>query len=62
MEIRKIGGIVLFVVGLIFAILNLVVIYPSINCTFAPYVFWLVVVICIIVGSILYFNLKVFHT
>jgi len=61
LENRKIVGIVLFVVALLFVILNLLVIYPFINCELAPLTFWLLAGVCIIVGLILYFDVQVFH-
>lgn len=55
-------GIVLFVVGLVFILLNVTVIYPFINCAYAPYVFWLLAIVGVVGGILLYFNINLFHS
>jgi hypothetical protein len=62
MEKRKIIGLVLFIIAVVVAILNLVVIYPNINCTYAPLVFWLIALVCIVGGILIYFDIKIFHS
>jgi hypothetical protein len=62
MEMRKLIGLILLVVGVLVVVLNLVVIYPFINCTFAPLTFWLIALVCIVVGLILYFDVQIFHS
>ncbi|MHA1932458.1 MAG: hypothetical protein ACW96X_07955 [Promethearchaeota archaeon] len=62
MEKRKLIGLILLVVSVVAIVLNLVVIYPLINCTFAPLTFWLIALVCIIGGLIIYFDVKIFHS
>ena len=61
MDKKKIG-LILLVVGLIFVLINLIVIYPFINCVFAPLVFWLLAVVFAIGGILLYFDIKIFYS
>lgn len=60
MDKKKIG-MILFIVGAILLIINLVVIYPFINCSYAPLVFWLLVLVVVIIGLVLYFDVQIFH-
>jgi undecaprenyl pyrophosphate phosphatase UppP len=53
LERRKIGGIICIIVAVIVLVINLAVIYPFINCAFAPYVFWLIFLLLIIGGVVL---------
>ncbi|MHA2181757.1 MAG: hypothetical protein ACXAAH_10070 [Promethearchaeota archaeon] len=62
MEKRKLIGLILLVVSAVVVILNLVVIYPLINCNFAPLTFWLIALVCIVGGLIIYFDVKIFHS
>ncbi|MFW9865674.1 MAG: hypothetical protein ACFFEN_06195 [Candidatus Thorarchaeota archaeon] len=62
MENRKIIGLVLIIVAVVPVILNFVVIYPYINCNFAPLVFWFIAFVCVVGGIIIYFNIKIFHS
>jgi len=51
-------GLVLLIVGLVFISINLFVIYPFISCFFAPLTFWLLAVIAIVTGLVLYFDIN----
>ena len=53
-------GIILFVVGLVFILANLVVVYPFINCFFAPLTFWLLAIVGVSGGILLFFDIKLF--
>ena len=55
-------GIILFVVGLVFILLNLIVVYPFINCFYAPYTFWLLAIVGVTGGILLFFDIKLFHS
>ncbi|MBY8981036.1 MAG: hypothetical protein KGD72_11645 [Candidatus Lokiarchaeota archaeon] len=62
MEVKKILGLLLLIVGLVSILINILVIYPSISCGFAPWTFWLIALIAIIAGVILFFNLNLSFT
>jgi hypothetical protein len=62
LERKKIIGLVLFIVALVSILINLLVVYPSISCFFAPLTFWLIAIIAIIAGIILYFNISLTFT
>jgi hypothetical protein len=53
-------GIILLVVGLIFVILNFIVVYPFISCFYAPLAFWLLAILGIAGGILSYFDIKLF--
>jgi hypothetical protein len=55
-------GIILFAVGLVFILLNVIVVYPFINCSFAPLTFWLIAIVGVSGGILLYFDIKLFHS
>jgi hypothetical protein len=55
-------GIILFVVGLVFIILNFIVVYPNISCFYAPYAFWLLAIVGVAGGILLFFDIKLFHS
>lgn len=55
-------GLIFFIIAVVIAIINLVVIYPSINCSYAPLVFWLIALISVVIGVIFYFNIKIMHS
>ncbi|MHA1234503.1 MAG: hypothetical protein ACTSQL_05385 [Promethearchaeota archaeon] len=58
MERKKTIGLVLLIVGLVFIVLNLIVIYPFIICPYAPLTFWLLAIIAAIAGLLLYFDVN----
>jgi hypothetical protein len=62
MEKKKILGLIFFIIAVVLVILNFVVIYPSINCTYAPLVFWLIALLGVVGGVIFYFNIKIMHS
>jgi len=62
LENKKIIGLLLLIVGLVFIVLNLLVIYPYIICGFAPWTFWLIAAVAIIAGIILFFNINLSFT
>ena len=55
-------GIILFVVGLVFIIVNVLVIYPLINCSYAPLTFWLLAIVGVSGGILLFFDIKLFYS
>ena len=55
-------GIILFVVGLVFIIVNVLVIYPLINCSYAPLTFWLLAIVGVSGGILLFFDINLFHS
>jgi hypothetical protein len=55
-------GIILFVVGLVFILINVIVVYPSINCFFAPLTFWLLAIVGFIGGILLFFDINLFYS
>ncbi|MFX0057558.1 MAG: hypothetical protein ACFE85_11300 [Candidatus Hodarchaeota archaeon] len=59
---RKKIAIVFFIIGVVFVLLNFFVIYPFINCIFAPLVFWLVAAVGIVGGFLKYYDIKLFHS
>ncbi|MHA1486204.1 MAG: hypothetical protein ACTSSC_03415 [Promethearchaeota archaeon] len=62
MERKKIIGLVLFIVALVSILINLLVVFPFISCFFAPLTFWLIAIIAIIAGIVLYFNISLTFT
>ena len=54
-------GIILFVVGLVFILVNVIVVYPFIICSYAPLTFWLLALVSVLGGILLYFDINVFH-
>jgi len=62
LEKRKIYSLIAIIIGIMVAILNIVVIYPHINCAYAPFVFWLIALLGIVGGLIIYFDVKIFHS
>ena len=55
-------GIILFVVGLVFILLNVIVVYPFISCFYAPYAFWLLAIVGVTGGILLFFDINLFHS
>ena len=55
-------GIILFVVGLVFIIVNVLVVYPFINCSYAPLTFWLLAIVGVSGGILLFFDINLFHS
>ena len=55
-------GIILFVVGLVFILVNVLVIYPFINCSYAPLTFWLLAIVGVSGGILLFFDISLFHS
>ncbi|MBY8979248.1 MAG: hypothetical protein KGD72_02550 [Candidatus Lokiarchaeota archaeon] len=62
MERKKMYGIILFVVGLVFILLNVIVVYPFISCFYAPYAFWLLAIVGVTGGILLFFDINLFHS
>jgi len=62
LEVKKIIGLLLLIVGLVSVFINILVIYPYISCGFAPWTFWLIAAIAIIAGIILFFNINLSFT
>jgi hypothetical protein len=62
MQRKKLYGIILFVVGLVFILLNFIVVYPFISCFYAPYVFWLLAILGVAGGILLFFDINIFHS
>lgn len=55
-------GVILFVVGLVFILVNLIVVYPFINCSYAPLTFWLLAIVGVTGGILLFFDINLFHS
>jgi hypothetical protein len=55
-------GIILFVVGLVFILVNVIVVYPFINCSYAPLTFWLLALLGVAGGILLFFDINLFHS
>jgi hypothetical protein len=55
-------GIILFVVGLVFILVNVIVVYPFINCSYAPLTFWLLAIVGVSGGILLFFDINLFHS
>jgi len=55
-------GIILFVVGLVSILVNVIVVYPSISCFFAPLTFWLIAIVGFAGGILLFFDIKIFYS
>jgi hypothetical protein len=62
MEKKKMLGLIFFVIAAVIVIINLAVIYPFINCSFAPLTFWLIAVVSIAGGFLTYFDVKIMHS
>lgn len=62
MKRGKIYGLILFIVGFVFILMNLLVVYPNISCFFAPLTFWLLAGIGVVVGILLFFNINLSYT
>ena len=62
MEHGKIYGLILFIVGLVFTLTNILVIYPNINCFFAPLTFWLLAGIGVVGGILLFFDVNLSYS
>ncbi|MFX0075624.1 MAG: hypothetical protein ACFE96_09290 [Candidatus Hermodarchaeota archaeon] len=62
MERKKLFGIILLVVGLVFIFLNVIVVYPYISCFYAPYAFWLLAILGVAGGILLFFDINLFHS
>jgi len=62
LEVKKIIGLLLLIVGLVSILINVLVIYPFIICGFAPMTFWLIAAIAFIAGIILFFNINLSFT
>jgi len=54
-------GIILFVVGLVFILVNVIVVYPIINCSYAPLTFWLLAIVSVSGGILLFFDINLFR-
>ncbi|MBY8986915.1 MAG: hypothetical protein KGD61_00550 [Candidatus Lokiarchaeota archaeon] len=55
-------GLIFLIIAVVVVIINLVVIYPIINCAYAPLVFWLIALLSVVGGVILYFDIKIMHS
>ena len=55
-------GLILLIVGLVFILLNFIVVYPFISCFYAPYAFWLLAIVGVAAGILLFFDIKLFHS
>ena len=55
-------GLILFVVGLVFILVNVIVVYPFINCFFAPLTFWLLAIVGVTGGILLYYDISLFFS
>ena len=55
-------GIILFVVGLVFILVNVIVVYPFIICSYAPLTFWLLALVGVSGGILLFFDISLFHS
>ena len=53
-------GIILLVVGLVSILVNVIVVYPFINCFFAPLTFWLLALVGVTGGILLYYDINLF--
>jgi hypothetical protein len=62
LERKKIFGIILFVVGLVLILVNVIVVYPFISCSYAALTFWLLAIVCVAGGILLFFDIKIFHS
>ncbi|MFX0034910.1 MAG: hypothetical protein ACFE9I_04620 [Candidatus Hermodarchaeota archaeon] len=62
MESRKRNGLILIIIGVIFILINAFVVYPYINCSFAPLTFWLLALIGGVGGILLLFDVKLFYS
>jgi len=55
-------GIILFVVGLVFILVNVIVVYPFISCSYAPLTFWLLALVGVSGGILLFFDISLFSS
>ena len=55
-------GIILFIVGLVSILVNVIVVYPFINCFFAPLTFWLIAIVGVTGGILLYYDINLFFS
>ena len=62
MDKKKMLGLIFFVIAAVAIIINLVLIYPLNFCAFAPLVFWLIALLGVAGGLLLYFDIKIFHS
>ncbi|MHA1472035.1 MAG: hypothetical protein ACTSQW_02930 [Promethearchaeota archaeon] len=62
MERKKMYGIILFVVGLVFILVNVIVVYPFISCSYAPLTFWLLALVGVSGGILLFFDISLFSS
>ncbi|MBY9014177.1 MAG: hypothetical protein KGD68_00655 [Candidatus Lokiarchaeota archaeon] len=62
MERKKMYGIILFVVGLVFILVNVIVVYPFINCSYAPLTFWILAIVGVSGGILLFFDIRLFSS
>ena len=65
MKDKKISNILLnidyLITGLIFIVLNVIWVYPLISCFYAPYAFWLLAIIGVAGGILLFFDVRLFR-
>ena len=54
-------AIILFIVGLVFILVNVIVVYPFIICPYAPLTFWLLAIVGVTGGILLFFDINLFH-
>lgn len=62
MEQKKMLGLIFFIISVVMVVINLAVIYPLNFCVFAPWVFWLIAIVAVVVGIILYFDIQIMHS
>ena len=62
MEKKKLLGWILIVIAVVVVIINLAFIYPNINCVYAPWVFWLIALLCVVGWALLFFDVKIMHS
>ena len=62
METKKILGLISFIISVVMVVINLAVIYPLNFCVFAPWVFWLIALVAVVVGIIFYFDIQIMHS
>ena len=43
-------------------LVNLLVVYPFINCSYAPLTFWLLAIVGVSGGILLFFDINLFHS
>ena len=62
MEKKKMLGLIFFIISVVMVVINLAVIYPLNFCVYAPWVFWLIAIVAVVVGIIFYFDIKIMHS